>query len=310
MKIAVKSLLICAVLVFLGACSSSSSDGEDGSTVTLSRDLNGVWTTGCLVEAPFSVRLQISINNGVVSITETEYADAACSNVLEIDNTISWTFTLGDSVALDGLVAGILNATQIDISVTAPASLAGDRAFDIIAIQGNRLYVGDTDGANDGSSADLRPTQLDDELVFTRATANGVVINLAELNGTWSSTCFVNAASSIKVLYQISNGTVVAQGITYADTGCNAVQMTETVNLSFSLGSAVSLSGGVAGIRSATELNSTVTSGIDTGLITYDLVAIQGDQLYLGDTDGFNDGSTPGLRPIQLDGDFPLVRLP
>ena len=296
------------MLAALGGCASSGDD-EGDTTVSLSRDLNGVWTTGCLVEAPFSVRLQIAIDNGVVHVTETEYANADCSEVLEIDNSIVWSYVLGDSVTLDGLVAGIDSATRIDITVTAPATLAGGRAFDIVAIQGDRLYVGDTDGANDGSSADLRPIQLDEELVFSRAPSNGVVLNLAQLNGSWSTGCFINPASSIRSEFQISNGVVNVRGFTYADTGCNTVQSIVTSSQSYALGSAVALDGSVAGIDAATELNSTVTSGIDTGTITYDLIAIYGNQLYFGDIDVFFDGTVPGLRPRQLDGVFPLDRI-
>jgi hypothetical protein len=135
------------------------------------------------------------------------------------------------------------------------------------------------------------------------------VLSLAGLDGTWTTACLVNPASSIMVVWQINNGAAASRGLTFSDTTCTTIAMEETVNLSLSLGSAVVLDGGVAGITSATELNTTITSGIDTGLRGYDLVAIQGNLLFLGDINGFNDGSNPGLRPTQLDGVFPLIRL-
>ena len=40
----------------------------------------------------------------------------------------------------------------------------------------------------------------------------------------------------------------------------------------------------------------------------YELIAVKDNKMYLGDTDGVNDGTTEALRSTQLDGAFVLTK--
>jgi hypothetical protein len=84
-------------------------------------------------------------------------------------DTFVTSIALGGAVTVDGSVAGITVATEIDITDMTPMSAQyGEVSYDLIAIQGNRFYLGLVDGVNDGSTPALRPAQLDDKLVYTR----------------------------------------------------------------------------------------------------------------------------------------------
>ena len=166
-----RAWLIILLSAWLVACSSSGSgsdsDGDGGAVISL-KDLDGTWETDCLVDAPFSVSLVVTFNNGNADLSETEYADGACTMVMTV-NSRDLLFELGSAVMLDGAVAGITSATQADVTITTPMiAETGNVDYDIIAIKGNSLYIGDSNGANDGSTLALRPTQLDAEYVFTK----------------------------------------------------------------------------------------------------------------------------------------------
>ena len=114
-----------------------------------------------------SVRLDITFNDGKVSAVGTTYSDAACAMVSTVENSTA-DYTIDGDVTIDGSVAGITSGTKIDTTDTTPGSL-GEKEFDIFAISNlTTLYIGNSDGLNDGTTADKRPTQLDSEIVFTR----------------------------------------------------------------------------------------------------------------------------------------------
>ena len=105
------------------------------------------------------------INNGTGTRTETEYMDGACATPMVMNPSV-FTFSLGTAVTLNGDVAGITSATELDITVTNPPPT--ETFYDIIALVGDSIYLGDSLGANDGTTPALRPTELDDEVVFVR----------------------------------------------------------------------------------------------------------------------------------------------
>ena len=55
---------------------------------------------------------------------------------------------------------------QVDFTVITPNP--GTKLFQIFAIAHSKLYAGDTDDANDGSTAVLRPIQLDTVDILTK----------------------------------------------------------------------------------------------------------------------------------------------
>jgi len=159
--------LILGLACGLVACSSGSGSNDD-EAVSLN-DLDGSWTTPCFVDAmAMTSEMDVfTFDQGDISAVVTTYAGTTCSGMM-MQEIQTATYVLGATVSVDGSVAGITVATEIDITNTTPGPDFGDIDYDIIAIRNNNLYAGDTDGANDGTTPALRPTQLDPDVVLTR----------------------------------------------------------------------------------------------------------------------------------------------
>ncbi len=134
---------------------------------------------------------------------------------------------------------------------------------------------------------------------------------LTNINGAYVSECLVTSATeSTEFIYVAQDGDLVVTRNDYMDDACTVNPIASLATATYVLGGSVGLDGSVAGITSATEIDITNTTvgSPDLGEITYDIVAIDGDTVYVGQSDGVNDGSTPALRHTELDGDFPLTR--
>ena len=153
----------------LGACgSSSSSDDDDGDNGLRLRDLNGTWSTECLTDGVRFLRVTLNINDGVVAVQKVTYTDQTCMTIM-MDEFENFEIELRNEVTVDGSVDSITGATEIDITNTTPMSPdIGEVEYDLVAIKDSKLYLGDTSGANDGSTEALRPTQLDGDIPFTK----------------------------------------------------------------------------------------------------------------------------------------------
>jgi hypothetical protein len=163
----ITSLALMFMLVSCGG--SSSSDSSSGTALT---SINGSWKSNCYVDPVFlpgnSVDVLATFNNGAATGIATTYGDITCTNIA-MQETPTATYILGSAVTVDGSVDGITTATKIDYTDTTVGSPdIGEKSYDIIAIKDNKLYQGNTDGANDGTTDALRPTQLDDSVVFTK----------------------------------------------------------------------------------------------------------------------------------------------
>ena len=133
--------------------------------------LNGTWQSDCAIEGADSYIAVGTFNNGKVDFESTQYVGSnTCDTNLtsSIENS-SATYTIGKDVTVDGSVAGITTAVEVDMVDTTPGlSPAGEKSYNIFAIKDlNTLYVGDDTGSNNGTTAALRPTQLRD-LKFTK----------------------------------------------------------------------------------------------------------------------------------------------
>ena len=167
-----KILFLSTVLAVSAGFSGCSSDSAPAATTTApittspatpltNATLNGTWIGNCFDDgAPPWVRLSVLLDNGNATVTVTSYSDDTCTNVSMIDALITATYTLGAVVTVDGTVAGITSATQIDtIQITGVSP--GQKSYDIYAIVGNKLYVGDDSPPNDGTTPATRPIKLD-----------------------------------------------------------------------------------------------------------------------------------------------------
>ncbi len=91
--------------------------------------------------------------------------------VPEIRDLNTFSYTLGNNVIVDGSVAEITEATEIDTTTNTTAGLItfGVAEFDIFAIKDKfTLYFGNKTDTNDGTENYLRPTQLSDTIIYTR----------------------------------------------------------------------------------------------------------------------------------------------
>lgn len=164
----IRTASIILLSAWLAACGSSGGGSSSDGTLEL-KDLDGTWTTACLVDAPNSLMVELLINNGTLNSTTTTYAGNTCSGGVMMIELTNLSLKLGDAVTLDGSVAGITTATEVDATNTTPMSPDnGEVEYSIIAIKGDSLYYGDFDGVNDGTTPARRSIQLDDSVVFTR----------------------------------------------------------------------------------------------------------------------------------------------
>ena len=157
-----KIIAISTIVIGLAGCSSSDDPAANLNSTLTHALLDGTWLSDCFVEAPDSFKVSATFNNGSGSVSFTNYfGDTTCTTVSNIEDE-TFTYTIGSDVTVDGSVEGITTATQIDFTDTTPGAIPADEeSFDIFAIKDLiTLYVGDSTGVNDGSTAALRPTQL------------------------------------------------------------------------------------------------------------------------------------------------------
>ena len=165
-----KTIIISTIIAGLSGCSSDSTSTLGAGTTTVSNaTLNGSWKAACeIITTDLSIDAIITFNSGDANVIITTYSDETCDIVTMLE-TGTVTYTLGSNVTVDGTIDGITAATQIDILNTTVGSVDfGNENYDLVAIKDlTKLYFGDTDGANDGSTPALRATQLEDTF-FTK----------------------------------------------------------------------------------------------------------------------------------------------
>lgn len=167
-----KFIALSAIVIGVAGCSSSDDPTADLNSTLTNALLNGTWISSCITTnldpGLGSAKVNATLSNGSGSVTYTGYSDNGCQTVT---TTVpeTFTYTLGIDVTVDGSVAGITTATQVNFIDTTPGAIpAGEESFDIYAIKDLiTLYVGDDTGVNDGSTTALRPTQLWD-IPFTK----------------------------------------------------------------------------------------------------------------------------------------------
>ena len=147
-----KILLVSAILAALVGCSSDSVEPTADELTHLL--LNGTWLSDCLENASTSFKKQYTFNDGVGEEVISTYANATCIGTATA-GMVTFTYTFGDDVTLDGSVASITAAQQINLTFDG----SGEEQFNIFAIKDLiTFYL----GAEDGATPETRPTQLID----------------------------------------------------------------------------------------------------------------------------------------------------
>jgi len=178
---------IALITLFAGLSGCSEEPPEEFDRIVLSAFLNVTWTAACVIDVDdvnssyiptlaFTSDGGVLYNSGTGTSSIIYYLDDTTCTITEtnpepeIRDSDTFSYTLGDNVIVDGSIAGITEATEIDTVNTTEGSLdLGATEYDIFAIKDKfTLYFGDKEGLNNGTTIDLRPTQLTDSVIYTR----------------------------------------------------------------------------------------------------------------------------------------------
>jgi hypothetical protein len=155
--------LLCSTILLLTGCSSSSTTPAATTATTALTSIDGIWQSACqaieMDGGDFSFQVTFTANGGNSVVIQDSYNGLTCEgDNLDEDGPENETYTLGDVVTVDGSVASITSATKIDLT-----DKDGVTTYQIIAISGNNLYIGDEgDDENNGigETEETRPEQL------------------------------------------------------------------------------------------------------------------------------------------------------
>jgi len=175
---------IALITIFAGLSGCSEEPPEEYDRIVLSTFLNVTWTAECEMDVDgvnsyipklvFTSDGGVLYNSGTGTSSNVYYLeDTTCAiteafPVPEIRDSNTFSYSLGKNIIVNGSIAGITEATEIDTATNTSEGLIafGVADFDIFAIKDKfTLYFGDKEGLNNGTTIDLRPTQLTDSVI-------------------------------------------------------------------------------------------------------------------------------------------------
>jgi hypothetical protein len=295
-------LLASIALVACGGSGGGGSASATAASTNTNASFDGVWRA-CEADGADSDQFVIDLKSGTLSFQVTSHVgNTTCSNARFSTKTgvNIIDFTLGSTVAVNGTVSGITTATKVDFVEGAllPDDEPTFAPFQLVAIQDNVLFLGDADGANDGMTEPLRPTQLD-PLGSTKQVA------LTSVDGVWRSCEQSDSGSGSEqttLALTVGFGTLVTKP--YTSNNCSTGESQDTsVGFTYTLGSQVTVNASVEGNTNATQFTTTLTeqSGDDPeGTMDFSLITINGTKLFIGDTDFPSGGASETFRAEQL----------
>ena len=175
---------IALITLFASLTGCSEEPPEEYDRIVLSTLLSATWTSECVIDdinsyiptLAFSTSGSSSYNSGNGTSSNIYYLEDITCAVTEafpepeIRDLNTFSYTLGNDVIVDGSVAELTEATELDtVNTTVDSPDIGAEEFDIFAIKDKyTLYFGDKADPNNGTTIDLRPTQLSDSVIYTR----------------------------------------------------------------------------------------------------------------------------------------------
>ena len=180
---------IALITIVAGLSGCSEEPPEEFDRIVLSAFLNVIWTSECVVDINgtdsyiptlvFATDSGVLFNSGTGTSSNIYYLeDTTCTitdafPVPEIRDLNTFSYTLVNNVIVDGSVAEITEATEIDTTTNTSGGLIpfGVAEFDIFAIKDKfTLYFGNKVDLDSGTTIELRPTQLtaDPTVIYTR----------------------------------------------------------------------------------------------------------------------------------------------
>ena len=163
------AVLMGSMILFACGGSGSSGAGSSAGLALTKSDLIGNWV-GCFAAEGFSTELDVAFNEGNIATSiQTQVPDnTICNKAVdgeEVQKISTDSFKLGallpdKTVTVDGAVITLTNVTEVNLTnTTAGADEFGQLEYTIIGIQdGAKLFIGDIDGEQDGSTEALRPS--------------------------------------------------------------------------------------------------------------------------------------------------------
>ena len=177
---------IALITIFSGLTGCAEEPPEEYDRIIISTLLSHIWTAECVVDInntdsyiptlEFTSDGGVLYNSGTGTSSEVYYlGDLTCTVTEaapepEIQNLSTFSYTLGSNVIVDGSIAEITEATELDtVNTTEDSADLGATEFDIFAIKDKyTLYFGNKAELNDGTTIELRPTQLSESDIYTR----------------------------------------------------------------------------------------------------------------------------------------------
>ena len=177
--------IIALITIFAGLTGCSEEPPEEFNRIVLSTFLRVTWTSECVVDGAdsyistlvFTSDGGILYNSGTGTSSNSYYLeDTTCTvnetfPVPDIRDSNTFSYTLGNNIIVDGSVAEITEATEIDTTTNTSGGLItfGVADYDILAIKDKyTLYFGNKADPNNGTTIELRPRQLSESVIYTR----------------------------------------------------------------------------------------------------------------------------------------------
>jgi hypothetical protein len=326
-------ITVILVSVVLAGCSDTDTlatvipGGSAGGDVSNLAMIDGTWKTGCRNAGDISSTHEFVALNGNMQSDFTFFDDANCTVLSSVVSETS-TYTIGDSVVVNGTAEGITSANKMN-NVGGSSS-----AFDIVAItsNGNTMYFGDFFTGNGDADA-TRPTQLSLEPtdIYTNQSGNtgtggGAVVDTtvsAKYEGTYLEACAAEDDDDAETEFEIrttstegTTSTVTLQSFT--DVACTVPTETAVivfVNSHVYSGGTVQTTQGLADFVDTTTETMTVNgqpltaeqlqeATADGEFNTdFDIVLLVGTALFKGENTDTLDGESAANRPTTLETD-------
>lgn len=284
----------CAALVVSG-CGQTTPPPLTTAPIT---SFDGSWASSCVATSGSTSERHVrELTGASASRTTLSYPDATCSGIPTVT-------TLGGTVASGATVAAAFGGRTVNARALDFTGDAGSQLFTIAFVDTLSTpavyYEGDLSGANDGSTAALRPTAL----LVTRAYGYQAAVQTpaelaALLQGSWGICVASSATASTRTVRTFAGVGVSQSATTYANATCSGP------------GTVIKNESGAFTIRAPATaiLGSTTVPGyqydytlgptMNFGLLWIDAAAVP-QRIHLGDRTGAMNGSTPALRPTSL----------
>jgi hypothetical protein len=326
-------ITVILVSVVLAGCSDTDTlatvipGGSAGGDVSNLAMIDGTWKTGCRNAGDISSTHEFVALNGNMQSDFTFFDDANCTVLSSVVSETS-TYTIGDSVVVNGTAEGITSANKMN-------NVGGSSlAFDIVAItsNGNTMYFGDF-FTGKGDADATRPTQLrlEPTEIYTNQSGNtgtggGAVVDTtvsAKYEGTYLEACAAEDDDDAETEFEIrttstegTTSTVTLQSFT--DVACTVPTETAVivfVNSHVYSGGTVQTTQGLADFVDTTTETMTVNgqpltaeqlqeATADGEFNTdFDIVLLVGTALFKGENTDTLDGESAANRPTTLETD-------